>query len=61
MFRLVSRTRLGAAAVVLVLAPVALLVPALVALALLVVVGAALNVVELRINDREGWRARTAA
>lgn len=61
MFGLVSRTRLTAAAVVLALLPVGPFVPALVALLGLAVVVAALNVVELRSNDRIGFRARLAA
>jgi low temperature requirement protein LtrA len=61
MFHLVSRTRLSAAAVVLVLLPVAPFLPALAALGLLALVVVALNAVELRINHREGWRARTGA
>jgi low temperature requirement protein LtrA len=61
MFHLVSRTRLTAAAAVLVLLPVAPFLPALAALGLLAVVVAGLNAVELRINHREGWRARTGA
>jgi low temperature requirement protein LtrA len=61
MFHLVSRTRLSAAAAVLVLLPVAPFLPALAALGLLALVVVALNVVELRINHREGWRARTGA
>lgn len=59
MFRLVSRTRLTAAAVVLVLLVPAAYLPALASLVLLVLVVVALNAVELRINYREGWRART--
>jgi low temperature requirement protein LtrA len=58
MFHLVSRTRLSAAAAVLVALPVAPFVPALVALVVLAVIVAALNAVELRLNDRIGWRAR---
>jgi low temperature requirement protein LtrA len=61
MFHLVSRTRLTAAAAVLLLLPVAPFLPALAALGLLALVVAALNVIELRINHREGWRARTRA
>jgi low temperature requirement protein LtrA len=58
MFHLVSRTRLGAAGVVLVLCPIAPHVPALASLFLLAAVLAVLNTVEWLINAREGWRAR---
>lgn len=60
MFRLVSVTRLTTAAVVLVLLPAAALLPAVAATTLLAVVLVALNAWELRVNDRIGWRARTA-
>jgi low temperature requirement protein LtrA len=52
MFRTVSRTRLSAAAAVLVLSPVALVVPALAALSGLAVVVVVLNVVEHWIVNR---------
>jgi low temperature requirement protein LtrA len=61
MFRLVSRTRLSAAAVVAVLMPLAPLVPAVAAVLGLAVVVAVLNAVELRTDARTGWRARLAA
>jgi low temperature requirement protein LtrA len=61
MFRLVSRTRLAAAAVTLLLLPAAPFVPALAAVAGLAVVLAVLNVHELRTDGRSGWRARLAA
>ncbi len=54
MFRTVSRTRLSAAAAVVVVSPVALFVPALAALSLLALVVVALNVVE-------HWMVRRAA
>jgi low temperature requirement protein LtrA len=57
MFRLVSWTRLTAAAAVLVLLPVSPSVPALAALLGLAVVLAVLNVVELLRVERIGWRA----
>jgi low temperature requirement protein LtrA len=58
MFRLVSSTRLTAAAVVLVLTPAATLVPALAALAVLAVVVAGLNVVEYARVEQIGWANR---
>ncbi len=58
MFRLVSRTRLTAAAVVLTLLPAAAQLPALAALTGLAVVVAGLNAVELMNNERSGWHAR---
>jgi len=58
MFRLVSYTRLTAAAVVLALTPLAPHVPALAALIGLAVVLAVLNAVELRRVEKSGWRAR---
>jgi low temperature requirement protein LtrA len=58
MFHLVSKTRLTAAAAVLVALPAAPFVPAVVALVLLALIVAVLNAVELRLNDRIGWRAR---
>ena len=54
MFRQVSRTRLTAAAVVLLVLPVALTAPALLTLALLAVVVAVLNVVEHRVVTARG-------
>jgi low temperature requirement protein LtrA len=57
MFRLVSVTRLTAAAVVLVALPAAPFLPAAASLALLGVILAALNLVEGFRNDRIGWRA----
>jgi low temperature requirement protein LtrA len=57
MFRLVSVTRLTAAAVVLALYPAAAQLPALAALATLAVVVAVLNVVELMRVEHIGWRA----
>jgi low temperature requirement protein LtrA len=61
MFHLVSWTRLSAAAAVLVLLPVVHGLPSLAALAVLAAVLVVLNVVELRIVDRVGWRARLTA
>jgi low temperature requirement protein LtrA len=58
MFRLVSVTRLSAAAVVLALYAAAAQLPALAALAALAVVVAALNVVELMRVEHTGWRAQ---
>lgn len=58
MFRLVSRTRLSAAAAVLVLLPLGHHVPTLAALLILVGVLAALNAFELNVDARIGWRAR---
>jgi low temperature requirement protein LtrA len=58
MFRLVSRTRLTAAAIVLAMLPLAPLVPALAAVLALAAVIAGLNAFELRTNVRSGWRAR---
>ncbi len=60
MFRLVSTTRLSAAAVVLALYPAAAQLPALAALAVLAVVVAVLNVVELVRVEHIGWRAQLA-
>jgi low temperature requirement protein LtrA len=57
MFRLVSWTRLTAAAVVLALLPIAPHVPALAALFGLAVVLGVLNAVELMRVERIGWRA----
>jgi low temperature requirement protein LtrA len=58
MFRLVSKTRLTAAAAVVVMFPAAAHLPALLALAGLAVVVAVLNVVEwTRVSDT-GWRAQ---
>jgi low temperature requirement protein LtrA len=57
MFRLVSWTRLSAAAAVLVLMPISPQVPAVAALLGLAVVLAVLNVVELLRVERIGWRA----
>jgi len=60
MFRLVSWTRLVTAGVVLALMPVAAIVPAVAALAMLAVVLAALNTIEwARVSDI-GWRAKLA-
>jgi low temperature requirement protein LtrA len=58
MFRLVSYTRLSAAAAVLVLMPIAPHVPALASLTALAVVLAVLNTVELVRVERIGWRAK---
>jgi low temperature requirement protein LtrA len=60
MFRLVSWTRMGAAAGVLVLMPVVPVIPALVALLMLAVVLAVLNVVEYARVETTGWRAKLA-
>ncbi len=60
MFRLVSTTRLVAAAGVLVLLPIAPHVPALVTLAALALLLIVLNAVELERVERIGWRARLA-
>ena len=60
MFRLVSWTRLTAAAGALVLLPVAVVLPALAALALLAAGVAALNVVEYARVEKIGWRALLA-
>ena len=57
MFRLVSVTRLGAAAVVLLALPAATLIPALGAIALLALLLAALNVLELARVEHLGWQA----
>jgi low temperature requirement protein LtrA len=57
MFRLVSWTRLTAAAIVLVLLPVAAHVPAWVTLLALVVVLVGLNTVEYARVEHIGWRA----
>lgn len=56
MFRLVSVTRLSAAAVALVGILPATLLPAWAALLLLALILAALNLLELIRNDRTGWR-----
>lgn len=61
MFRLVSWTRLSAAAVVLLVLPVAPYVSALTTLVLLAVVVAGLNVVEYARVEQIGWRALLAA
>lgn len=61
MFRLVSWTRLSAAAVVLVLTPAAPHVPALASLIGLAVVLGVLNVVELMRVEQIGWRVRRGA
>jgi low temperature requirement protein LtrA len=58
MFRLVSTTRLTAAAAVLVLLPLAPHAPALVTLILLAAVLVVLNAVELIRVEQIGWRAR---
>jgi aspartate aminotransferase-like enzyme len=60
MFRLVSWTRLIAAAGVLVFLPVAIVLPALAALAVLAAGVAALNVVEYARVEKIGWRALLA-
>lgn len=60
MFRLVSWTRLSAAAVVLALLPVARYVPALVSIATLAAVLIVLNTVELLRVEQVGWVARLA-
>lgn len=57
MFRLVSWTRLSAAAAVLVLVPVAQALPALAAITLVALLLLALNSVEWAMNQRIGWRA----
>ncbi len=57
MFRLVSRTRLAAAGVVLVLLPTGHYLPALASLVGLAAVVAVLNAVEHLRNARIGWRA----
>ena len=57
MFRLVSRTRLTAAAVVLAMMPAAPHVPALASLVGLAVVLAVLNTHELMVVQQTGWRA----
>jgi low temperature requirement protein LtrA len=58
MFRLISRTRLSAAAVVAVLLPAAAYLPALAALAGLALVLAGLNTVELLNVEHSGWQAQ---
>jgi low temperature requirement protein LtrA len=58
MFRLVSVTRLAAAAVVLILLPIASHLPALAALIGLAAVVGMLNAVELLRVEHSGWRAR---
>jgi low temperature requirement protein LtrA len=60
MFRLVSKTRLSAAAVVTALLPAAAYLPALVALVLVGVVLACLNTVELLNVEHTGWQAQLA-
>jgi len=57
MFRLVSKTRLAAAGVVLVLLPTGHYLPALASLIGLAAVVAVLNAVEHLRNARIGWRA----
>ena len=61
MFRLVSWTRLTAAAAVLVLLPAAPYVPAVVSLIALAVVLGALNLVEYARVEKIGWRSRRGA
>lgn len=61
MFRLVSWTRLTAAAAVLLLSPFAPHVPALAALIALVVVFGTLNLVEYARVEHIGWRVRRDA
>jgi low temperature requirement protein LtrA len=61
MFRLVSTTRLTAAAVVVVLMPAAVYLPALAALALLAATVAVLNLVEFIRVEQIGWRTRLAS
>ena len=58
MFRLLSTTRLTAAAAVLLLLPLTPVLPALATLCLLALVLAVLNVVELARVEHIGWRAR---
>lgn len=58
MFRLVSVTRLSAAAAVAALIPLAVNLPALASLTALAVVVAVLNVIEMARVQRTGWRAR---
>jgi low temperature requirement protein LtrA len=60
MFRLVSVTRLSAAAFVLVLYPGAAQLPALAALGVLAVVVGGLNLIELMRVEHIGWRAQLA-
>jgi low temperature requirement protein LtrA len=60
MFRLVSSTRLAAAAVVLVVLPLAPQLPALAAVGGLAAVVAVLNAVELARIEHSGWRAQLA-
>jgi long-subunit acyl-CoA synthetase (AMP-forming) len=60
MFRLMSWTRLTAAAVVLVVLPLAHVVPAVVTLAVIAAVLVVLNTVELLRVERIGWRAMLA-
>ena len=60
MFRLVSWTRLSAAAAVIVLVPVGIYADALVSLIALAIVVVALNVVEYARVEQIGWRTLTA-
>jgi hypothetical protein len=61
MFRLVSWTRLSAAAAVLVLLPVAPHVPALATLTALALILVVLNTVELMRVEQIGWAAKLSA
>jgi low temperature requirement protein LtrA len=61
MFRLVSTTRLGAAAAVLLVLPLAVFAPALLSLSVLAVGLVVLNVVELARVEQKGWRALLTA
>jgi low temperature requirement protein LtrA len=61
MFRLMSWTRLGTAAVTLVLLPLAAVLPAIAALAVLALVLAALNSLEYLRVEHIGWRALLAS
>jgi low temperature requirement protein LtrA len=56
MFRLISFTRLGAAALTLMVLPLAPYVPAVASLAMVAVILVALNGVEFMLNQRIGWR-----
>ena len=56
MFRLISFTRLGAAALTLIVLPLAPYVPAVASLAMVAVILVALNGVEFMLNQRIGWR-----
>ncbi|GAA2859817.1 membrane protein [Actinoplanes cyaneus] len=60
MFRLVSITRLSAAATVLAVLPVVPFLPSVASVALLALIVAGLNIVEWARNDRIGWRALLA-